>query len=90
LKIFPFSYRKFTTFKRLKYNARSLITYQETGGIPEFIRQGTDTLSAKLIDDILLRGIAIRHTIRDVESLRQLAIYLISNVGSLVKDWLKQ
>src|SRR5690606_22748421 len=37
-----------------------------------------------LVDDILMRDIAIRHAIRDIASLRQLTTYLITNIGNLV------
>lgn len=37
-----------------------------------------------LVDDILMRDIAVRHSVRDVVSLRQLTAFLITNIGNLV------
>lgn len=37
-----------------------------------------------LVDDIIMRDIAVRHSIRDVASLRQLTAFLITNIGNLV------
>ena len=54
------------------------------GGIPEYVKSGMGVILNNLMDDILIRDIAIRHSIRDVNSLRQLAVYLISNIGNLV------
>lgn len=82
MELFPFSYREFTTFKKLGYNAESLIEYLKTGGIPEYVKSGVGTLMNRLLDDILVRDIAIRHSVRDVESLQRLAVYLISNIGN--------
>jgi predicted AAA+ superfamily ATPase len=56
----------------------------DTGGFPEFVKtKNTDILTA-LFQDILNRDIVVRHGIRDVHALKQLAVYLISNVGNLV------
>lgn len=84
MELFPFSYKEFIKFKGLDYNTESLENYLKTGGIPEYVRTGMGILLNNLMDDILVRDIAIRHSVRDVESLRQLAVYLMSNVGNLV------
>jgi hypothetical protein len=36
------------------------------------------------VEDIITRDIAVRYNIRDVEALRQLTVYLMSNVGNIV------
>jgi hypothetical protein len=68
----------------LKYDAESLGEYLKTGGIPEYVKTKNNILLNSLLDDILVRDIAVRYSIRDVESLRKLAVYLISNVGNTV------
>jgi predicted AAA+ superfamily ATPase len=84
MELFPFSYNEYAQFKRLELNEASLKEYLETGGIPEYVKSGVDLLLSNLMNDILFRDIAVRHTIRDIDSLRQLTVYLISNVGNLV------
>ena len=39
---------------------------------------------SELFTDILTRDIAIRHGVRDLLSLKKLALYLVSNAASLV------
>lgn len=84
MELFPFSYNEYIKFRHLEFNEGSLKDYLETGGIPEYVKSGVDMLLSNLMNDILFRDIAVRHTIRDIESLRQLTVYLISNVGNLV------
>jgi predicted AAA+ superfamily ATPase len=82
--LFPFSYKEFLSFKSLQPDVHSLQKYINTGGFPEYVKtKNTDILST-LFQDILNRDIVIRYGIRDVRALKQLAVYLISNVGNLV------
>ena len=60
------------------------MTYLKTGGIPEYLKTGIPVVLNALVDDILMRDIAIRHSVRDVTSLRQLTTFLITNTGNLV------
>jgi hypothetical protein len=36
------------------------------------------------VNDILYRDIAVRHSLRDIETLKKLTIYLLTNIGKLV------
>lgn len=82
--LFPFSYNEFCAFLKMEFNDVSLAEYLVTGGFPEYVKtQNFDILTA-LIDDIVYRDIAVRHNIRDVKPLKQLLIYLASNVSNLV------
>jgi uncharacterized protein len=82
--LFPFSYTEFLLYKKLERSEKSCIIYLQKGGMPDYLRTQLDKYLNDLLDDILIRDIAIRHGIRDVNSLRQLAVYLISNIGNLV------
>ena len=82
--LFPFSYREFNSFKQLKPSVDSLLQYLHTGGFPEYVKQGIDEILNNVFGDILIRDIAVRYGIRDVKTLQRLALYLISNVGSLI------
>jgi predicted AAA+ superfamily ATPase len=55
MELFPFSYREFTTFKKLDTNTDSLNEYLKTGGIPEYVKSGAGNLMSMLLDDILVR-----------------------------------
>ena len=84
MELFPFSYGEFLRFKGRSSDAESLAAYLNSGGMPEYLLSSNARVLGNLLDDILVRDIAVRHAVRDVTSLKQLAIYLLSNVGTLV------
>ncbi len=79
MELFPFSYSEFSQFVQ-----GSAEDYLHIGGIPEYVKTRIPAVLHTLVDDILMRDIAVRHSVRDVVSLRQLAAYLITNIGNLV------
>jgi predicted AAA+ superfamily ATPase len=84
IELFPFSYSEFVRFSGLEFSEASLERYLFTGGFPEYVRQGSGLILNNLFEDILSRDIVVRYGIRDVSSLRQMAVYLISNIGKPV------
>lgn len=84
MELFPFSYSEFIRFKELNSGESAVTDYLKAGGIPEYIKSGIPAVLNTLVDDILMRDIAVRHSIRDIVSLRQLTAYLITNIGNLV------
>lgn len=81
MELFPFSYEEFISFTSSAVSYESLEAYLKIGGIPEFVKSKNELIIAALLDDILVKDIAVRHGIRDVASLKQLALYLLSNLG---------
>lgn len=79
--LFPFSFEEFTEYTNQPMSKDSLADYLYTGGFPEYVKQRIEDILHYVLEDILLRDIAIRHNIRDVNNLQKLALYLISNVG---------
>jgi predicted AAA+ superfamily ATPase len=84
MELFPFSYSEFIRFKELNDGELAIVNYLKAGGIPEYVKSGIPVVLNTLVDDILMRDIAVRHSIRDIVSLRQLTAYLITNIGNLV------
>ncbi|MCL1932936.1 MAG: ATP-binding protein [Candidatus Azobacteroides sp.] len=82
--LFPFSYREFLGFKGLQADEKSLQKYMNTGGFPEFLKTNNTDILTELFRDIINRDIIVRHGIRDARSLKNLAVYLVSNAGNLV------
>ncbi|HWB90270.1 MAG TPA: ATP-binding protein [Puia sp.] len=82
--LFPFSFREFNQFRQLKPSAASLMQYLQTGGFPEFVKQGVNEILNNVFGDILTKDIAVRYGVRDVKTLQRLALYLVSNVGNLI------
>lgn len=81
--LFPFSYAEFLKCKKLDPREDTFKEYTQKGGMPDYLRTNYNKYLNDLLDDILIRDIAIRYNIRDVNSLRQLAVYLLSNIGNL-------
>jgi predicted AAA+ superfamily ATPase len=81
IELFPFSYSEFCDLKQLNFNQESVELYLHMGGIPDFAKSGENAILQNLINDILIRDIAVRYTIRDVDSLKKIASYLLSNIA---------
>ncbi len=79
--LFPFSYSEFLTFLKLENSEKSFLRYLKMGGMPEFLKLKNGRILLQLVEDILHRDIAVRYNVRDVNALRQLTVYLISNIG---------
>jgi Predicted ATPase (AAA+ superfamily) len=82
--LFPFSFSEFCQLKQLEPEEPAAAQYLKQGGMPEYLKTSNGQILNLLLDDILVRDIAVRHGIRDVNSLKQLAVYLISNIGKPV------
>jgi predicted AAA+ superfamily ATPase len=79
--LFPFSYTEFLTFEETKASLSSFEQYMLKGGIPEYLRTQEPLILSSLLDDVLIRDIAVNKGVSNVQSLRQLAVYLLSNIG---------
>ena len=84
VELFPFSYIEYIHFLNKENNAEAVEAYLYSGGIPEYIKTGISSILSTLIDDILWRDIAVRHAVRDIASLRQLTVFLLTNIGNTV------
>jgi uncharacterized protein len=82
--LFPFNYIEFCSFFSSSYAKESYLEYLEKGGFPEFLKTGNRELLSFLLEDILHRDIATRYAIRDISGLKNLCVYIISNVAKLV------
>jgi len=82
--LFPFSYPEFLRFREMENSAESLNQYLRQGGFPEYLKTNNGTILNHLLGDILNRDIAVRYGIRDINALRRVAVYLISNIGKPV------
>jgi predicted AAA+ superfamily ATPase len=79
--LFPFSYSEFLLFLGLSPGADSLMNYSDHGGFPEYLKIRDEEILYRLMDDIIFRDIAVRYGIRQHQMLRQLTVYMISNIG---------
>lgn len=97
--VYPLSFQEFLRFNNLeietdlaymakKATVRKLFNdYLKYGGFPEVVlRKATEDkelLLKNYFDDLLYRDIVTRYEIRDVANLRNLAVYLLTNIAKL-------
>jgi len=79
--LFPFSFNEFLLLMNKKQNIDSFEEYFTNGGFPEYLKFKKSTILQELLNDVLNRDIAIRHKLRNLKSLKEMALYLITNVG---------
>lgn len=84
LELFPFSYKEYIDFSHQSSSLESFIRYMKIGGIPKIVRNEGTSIMNNILDDIVVRDIAVRNGIREVDALRRLAVYLLSNTGKEV------
>ena len=82
--LFPFNYGEYCTLQKCTKSAESFLDFLNKGGFPEYLTYGRSEILKRLFDDILMRDIVVRYGIKDVRSIKTLAIYLASNCGNLV------
>lgn len=79
--LFPFSYNEFLTLAKEKPNLKSFEEYFMSGGFPEYLKLKKLEILQELLNDILMRDIVVRYKLRNIKTLRGLALYLLTNVG---------
>ena len=93
---FPFSFGEFLNFKnyRLQENdfyqtkKRAKIKsffqeYLKLGGYPEIVKINDPTLLEQYFKDIIYRDILPRYSIKKIKEIRELCLFLASNLGSI-------
>ncbi len=71
-------------YTKQKPNEKSLLNYLKIGGFPQYIQTKASELLETLVNDILYRDIAVRYGVRDVQALKKLCSYILSNTATLV------
>jgi predicted AAA+ superfamily ATPase len=79
--MFPFSYPEFLDFTNQLPAQATFSEYLSAGGFPEYLQNRKKEYLQNLLGDILIRDIAVRYSIRNVRVLKEMAVYLLSNIG---------
>ena len=79
--LFPFLFLEFLKLKDKKPSIESFQEYFTKGGFPQYLKSERAEALQDLFNDIISRDISIRHKIRNIKSLKEMAVYLITNVG---------
>ncbi len=80
--LFPFSYEEFLKFTLQKPDNDSFSRYLNQGGFPEYLKYKKSAILQELFNDIILRDIVVRHKLRSPQAIKEIALYLLSNVGT--------
>ncbi len=98
-KVFPLSFNEFLRFKAVKIPKimkisappaiqHALNAYLRWGGFPEVVlatdERRKELLLKQYFDDILFKDVAMRHPVRDVITLRNLGVHLLTQTGNLI------
>ncbi len=79
--LFPFSYREFLAFTSGEEGSETFGEYLKKGGFPEYLQFGRSEILQELLNDIVMRDIVVRHKLRSPKAIKEMALFLISNVG---------
>lgn len=79
--LFPFSFKETLLLTGKKEGIESFTDYLTYGGFPEYLEQKNTRILQELLNDIITRDIIVRHAIRSSKTIKELALYLLSNVG---------
>ncbi len=79
--LFPFSYMEYLKFRNMKPGISSFEKYFEEGGFPEYLMYKNIRVPQELFNDIITRDIIVRHSLRNEKVVKDIALYLISNVA---------
>ena len=79
--LFPFSYLEYLDFVGEKPSAKSTAAYMIDGGFPRYLQTREEIVLQELFDDIVYRDVIVHNKIRDTVAVRELAAYLVENVG---------
>ena len=82
--LFPFSYNEFLKIKKHSEDPESTEKYMSEGGFPEYLKNGDNEYLHRIFYDVLYRDVAIRHKIKHVERLKELAMFLITNANKKI------
>ena len=96
LSLYPFSFKELLTTSNIAHDPRSLYereirvlikrhfdTFEEIGGFPEAALTNDTTILQHYFNDILYRDILTRHSIKNIKQIKELALYLATNIGNL-------
>ena len=82
IELFPFSFTEWLSFFKKERKLQTFDEYFHSGGLPQYLKYGQNSILQELLLDVLYRDIVARHNIRDAKLLQELALYLLGNVSN--------
>lgn len=97
IELLPFSFREYLAFHQINYHPDDLYytqkraglkkvfhQYLKFGSMPEYLKYQNMSLLKRAYEDILYRDVMTRHDISNEKILRELGLFLMSNIGNLI------
>lgn len=97
IELLPFSFREFLRLHNCTYNEESFFItqekamlkryfneYLEYGGMPEYLEHKNPVVIQSVYENILYKDVIVRYQIKAIKAMRELSLYLLSNVGKLL------
>lgn len=91
IKVYPFSFREvldcYVEARESIDQAEAFMRYLVMGGMPFLYRHSLDAVSVRqylgdIFDSIILKDIAQRNKVRDIDQLKRLILFFIANIGN--------
>lgn len=95
--LYPFSFGEFLRFRSIEIQSddfftttgranlkRALNDYFEMGGMPEYLKTGNREYLKALYESILYRDVLVRHKITNEKAMKELMLFVCSNIGKQV------
>ncbi len=79
--IYPLDYSEFLNFRELNPSIQTFEKYIDLGGFPRIVETGETNLIREYFNMIIYKDILPRFNIKYGEALKDLSIYLLSNIG---------
>ena len=79
--LFPFSFKEFLRINKKNPAISSFESYLSEGGFAEYLKLKRPDILQELLRDILARDIITRYKLRNQKILKDLAVYLLTNIG---------
>lgn len=95
IELFPFSFAEYLRFNKKIYDLDKLTSkskallindfnhYMQTGGFPLVVKEDDTEIINAYFQDIIYRDIVARYRLTQVNEIKQIGLYLASNVGKL-------
>ena len=79
--LMPFSFPEFLKLTQQRMSYTSFEDFVNRGGFPEYLKINNEQILQELFSDIIIRDITLRYNLRNPKLVKELALYLLSNVG---------
>jgi len=95
VRLFPFSFKEFLQYhdfslkdfydtKEKSEIKKCFSQYVEFGGFPEVVKSKNKNELSQIYQDVLIKDLIVRFRIKESKAFRELGLYLLSNISSLV------